>query len=230
MLVQIWERPISVYWVLDVGTAVSVAGYLVLLLYFLLGVQHQDGTFGHTVSDMIAYNKGTTVTAALLIFAHSYVLTAYLVLISDYIHYSGAHFKIIAVASYTYIAALVVMTYLPVHSDENPHNVFAGISSGFALISTWAHKNSFYHGAKVDAAVLFADMVVLAAMTTAAALFWFNDSNAAEYVFILIVLLDKKFKLLILERGGFADDLRNAALRYSFWVPPRQVPPVAVHY
>jgi hypothetical protein len=61
-------------------------------------------------------------------------------------------------------------------------------------------------------------MIMIATVTIMGILFWMFDEIIAEYVLIALLLIDKYFKVTILEKSGLLN-IEGASLRYSYYSP-----------
>lgn len=225
--VEVWTIRVSPFSILTFSTVVTAVGFIIYLIFSLMVFEDRDRALP-SLSGMIAYSRGTTISFTLLVFVHGYGTMSYLVIASEYVGLRSMHFKIILTCSIVYWISLILVSYLPVTVDENPHNIFARISFTFATLTVYLHKHSFitnrwpFIDFSVSERYLIASEVVM--MTTIAVmgfLFWMYDVVVAEYVFIALILIDKLFKITILELSGLLV-AEGSYLEYVYHSPPNR--------
>jgi hypothetical protein len=217
---DIWQVAVPVRVVLQVTTVVTLLGYVGYLAYSLTTLPQSTPS----VSQMIEYSKGTTITFTLLVFVHGYGLMAYLVIVSEYIGLRTLHFKIVAACCVGYLAALVVVTYVPMDSEDDKvdtHSVFALLAFGFALGSTWVHRHGIVDRALVaeEWSLLVVEVVFVVVVTLCGILFWAEENTVAEYIFIFLIIIDKEVKILMLQETGLLN-VDDSYLIYTYRTPP----------
>lgn len=225
---KIWTIEISPITVLTFSTVTTMIGYLVYLLFSIMVFNDANKPLP-SLSGMIAYSRGTTITYTLLVFVHGYGLMAYLVIVSEYIGIESLQFRAIATCSFIYLMSLVLVSYLPLDGHENPHNVFALISFTFALMTVYLHKHTFlitepgrwpyidFHAS--EKILILSEILMIMVVSIMGALFWSLNIMVAEYIFIALILMDKYFKVTILEKSGLLN-VSGSKLEYSYYSPP----------
>jgi hypothetical protein len=210
--------------VLLIMTSITFAGYIAYLLYAIVVFDNIDKKLP-SMSGMIAYSRGTTITFTLLVFVHSYAVWSYIVIISEYIGVDSYQFMAIAVSSVIYLTSLIVLTYLPLDGNENPHNIFALTGFIFALMTSLLHKHSFIKNGpggwptlsidSTERPLVVIELVMITIILVSGILFWTQDMVIAEYVFIGLILLDKEIKVNMLLKYELIN-LDNAFIKYSY--------------
>lgn len=214
MLELIWEFKLPVRRMLTITTLITIWGYLGYLSYCFAVLDETTPS----VSEMIAFSRGTTITFTLLVFIHAYGVCSYLVIISKYVGVGTRHFKVIAFSSFAYLVALIVVTYLPLDGHEDPHNVFAFLAFFFAILSSLVHRHGVLDVGPsfVEFPVVIIEVLFLVVVVICGALFWFVNSTVAEYVFMFLIIIDKEVKVAVLERFGLLL-AEGSYLTYSYY-------------
>jgi hypothetical protein len=223
--VKVWAIRISPLSILTFSTVVSTVGFIIYLI-FSMSVVRGDATTLPSLSGMIAYSRGTTISFTLMVFVHGYGVMAYLVIASEYVGLQSLHFKVIATCSLVYWMSLILVSYLPITTDENPHNIFAVTSFTFATLTVYLHKHSFvisrwpYIDFSVSEKYLIAsEIVMISTVSVMGILFWQYDVMVAEYIFLALIIIDKFFKVTILEKSGLMK-LGGSFIEYTYFSPP----------
>lgn len=231
---KIWEIQVSPLSILTFSTVVTMIGYLVYLLFCIMVFEHEDKILP-SLSGMIAYSKGTTISFTLLVFVHGYGLMSYLVIVSEYIGLRSRQFKAIAFCSFGYLLSLILVSYLPLDGSEDPHNIFAVISFVFATLTVYLHKHTFvidtwpyidFHVS--ERYLVFSEVFIIVTNTIMGILFWSFNIMIAEYVFIALLLVDKFLKVTILEKSGLLN-VEGAKIKYTYF-SPKNHPETSVDY
>lgn len=224
---KIWTIEINPLTILKFTTVTTMVGYLVYLIFSINVFEDQNKGLP-SLSRMIAYSRGTTITFTLLVFVHGYGIMSYLIIASEYIGLESTQFRILSMSSFIYLLSLVLVSYLPLTGAENPHNIFAVISFTFAVFTVYLHKHSFvvnepgrwpyinFH--KSERYLILSELMMILVITIMGMLFWTFDNVVAEYIFIALILVDKYFKVAILESGGLMK-LEGATLQYTYNSP-----------
>lgn len=222
----VWKRSVSPVAILRHTTVVTVFVYCCFLAYVL--TYNTGGEPTPSMSRMIAFSKGTTITFTLMVLLHGYTLMSYLVIASEYIGAESWQIYFLTIASVAYWLCLLIVTYIPMDGNENPHNVFAVGGFLFALFTVYLHKHSFINTDKemcgiIDIAhterrLVLYECIMILTITILGGLFWTYDVVFAEYIFVGLIIVDKYFKVAVLEESGLLN-LENAALEYRYYSP-----------
>jgi hypothetical protein len=229
---KIWTIQVVPTSVLTLTTVVTMTSYFI---YLVFAISVYDGTGGvlPSISWMIAYSRGTTITFTLLVFVHGYALISYLVIISEYIGIMTFQFKAIAGSSFLYWLSLILVSYLPLDGNENPHNLFAVMGFSFALFTVYLHKHTFItiddkfciphlDFSNTDKLLVLSEIAMIVTISILGALFWFMNIVIAEYIFIGLLLIDKYVKITILKKSGLLNT-KSARLEYVYFSPPNNM-------
>lgn len=153
---------------------------------------------------------------------------SYLVIASEYIGFRSNQFKFITVSSFIYWMSLIMVSYLPLDATKNPHNIFAITGFVFSIFTVYLHKHTFlitefgkwprldFHTTEKYLMLIELSMIII--ISILGILFWSLDMVVAEYVFIALILLDKYFKVYILEQSGLMN-IDNAYMEYRYFSP-----------
>lgn len=231
---KIWMIEVKPSSILTLATIVTMTAYFIYLV-FSISIYTKEETDNvkslPSMSWMIAYSRGTTISFTLMVFVHGYGLMSYLVIVSEYIGILSYQFRAIAGCSFLYWLSLILVSYLPLDGNENPHNIFAVMGFTFALCTVYLHKHTFlvikpgrwpYIDLNVtDKFLVFTEVVLIISISVLGGLFWFMDIVIAEYVFIALILVDKYVKIRILEKSGLLCT-DGAKLEYVYYSPPNR--------
>jgi hypothetical protein len=221
---KIWEIEVSPLSILTFTTVVTMIGYVVYLLFSIMVFEDENKALP-SLSGMIAYSKGTTISFTLLVFVHGYGLMSYLVIASEYIGLQSRQFKVIAACCFGYLLSLILVSYLPLDGSEDPHNIFAVISFVFATLTVYLHKHTFvidrwpyidFHVS--ERCLILSEILLILTITIMGMLFWSFNIMIAEYVFIALLLVDKYIKVTILEKSGLMN-IEGAKITYTYYSP-----------
>jgi uncharacterized membrane protein len=217
---KLWQLKLPVRNILLSTTVLTTVGVIAYLSYALNTLE--DST--PSVSRMIEYSKGTTITFTLIVFGHAYGVVSYLVIASEYIGLFTWHFNAVAFSCAAYLISLIVVSYIPIddeNSEVDTHSVFALTAFIFALLSSWLHRHSLlnYQLVKEEWPILVAEGVFLLAIMVCGLLFWLDENAIAEYAFIFLIVIDKEIKIRILEYTGLLN-VNNSFLVYTYHTPP----------
>lgn len=217
---KLWQLKLPVRNVLLTTTVATTIGIIAYLSYALNTLEESTPS----MSRIIEYSKGTTITFTLIVFGHAYGVASYLVIASEYIGLFTWHFTAVAFSCAAYLISLIVVSYIPI-DDENAevdtHSVFALMAFIFAVLSSWLHRHSLlnYKLVKEEWPILVAEGVFLLSVTVCGLLFWLDENTIAEYVFIFLIIIDKEIKIRILEYTGLLN-VNNSFLVYTYHTPP----------
>lgn len=221
---KIWEIEVSPLSILTFSTVVTMTGFLVYLLFCLMVFDDKDRPLP-SLSGMIEYSNGTTISYTLLVFAHWYGVMSYLVIASEYIGLQSIQFRAISASCFVYILSLIMVSYLPVTDYPNAHYTFAVISLVFGTASVYLHKHTFiidkwpyvdFH--ITERYLILSEIMLMFTISIMGMLFWSFDIMVAEYVFIALLLMDKYIKVTILEKSGLMN-IEGAKLTYTYYSP-----------
>lgn len=221
---KIWEIEVNPFMILTFSTIVTMVGFLIYLIFCIMVFEDENKSLP-SLSGMIAYSNGTTISFTLLVFAHGYGLMAYLVIVSEYIGLQSRQFKFISSCSIGYLLSLILVSYLPLDGSEDPHNIFAVISFVFATLTVYLHKHTFvisnwpyidFHVS--ERYLILSEITLILSITIMGMLFWSFDIMVAEYVFIALLLVDKYLKVTILEKSGLLN-INGAKITYTYYSP-----------
>jgi len=216
---KLWQIKLPVRNILTASTLVSSLGFIVYITYALNTMSSTP-----SISRIIEYSKGTTITFTLIVFCHGYGVASYLVIASEYIGLLSWHFYAVSISCAAYIISLIIVSYIPIDdntAEVDTHSIFALSAFVFALLSSWLHRHSLlnYHLIKEEWPIVVAEGVFLMGVAICGFLFWFDENNIAEYVFIFLIIIDKEVKVRILEYTGLLN-VRNSFLVYTYHTPP----------
>lgn len=224
----IWKFEVKPTVVLTMATVITVTAYTLYLVFSISVFDDVDGGLP-SMSSMIAYSRGTTISFTLLVFVHGYALMSYLVIVSEYIGVASLQFKAITISSLLYWWSLILVSYLPLDGHENPHNIFALLGFTFALFSVFLHKHTFIHvngDGKVtfdfdvkDKLLAMSEVILIVVICVLGSLFWFMNIVIAEYLFIGLILVDKYLKVRILQKSGLLNT-EESRLVYTYMSLP----------
>jgi hypothetical protein len=221
---KIWEIEFNPLSILTFSTVVTMMGFFVYLLFSITAFEEEKKDLP-SLSGMIAYSNGTTISYTLLVFVHGYGIMSYLVIVSEYIGLQTLQFKFIAGSCFVYLLSLILVSYLPLDGSEDPHNIFAVISFVFATASVYLHKHTFivdkwpyidFH--ESEKYLILSEILLILTITIMGMLFWSFNIMVAEYVFIALLLIDKYIKVTILEKSGLLN-IEGAKLTYTYYSP-----------
>jgi hypothetical protein len=229
--VKIFRFTVNPFLLLTISTSIVLVMYIV---FIIAGVkEHHGNDVLPSVSTIIAHSKAMTITFTFIVYIHSYCLYAYLVIISEYIGTKSLLFYAISTSCFLYVLCLIIVTYLPLTSDETEHNVFAVGAFAFSLISVLLHKHSWFvyssRGYSIscnsyEGLMLFIEIVEVIVIVIMGGLFWFYSKMWAEYVFIFIILMDKHLKVTILS-GTNLIYLEGSYIQHSYYSSPNPKDP-----
>lgn len=230
-LQKIWTIEVGPTSILTLATVVTMTAYFIYLV-FSISVYDGNNTLP-SMSWMIAYSRGTTITFTLMVFIHGYGLISYLVIASEYIGILSYQFRAIAGSAFLYWLSLILVSYLPLDGHENPHNIFAVMGFVFALCTVYLHKHTFItiredsyiprlDFSKTDWPLWLSEILLIITISILGGIFWFMDIVVAEYLFVGLILIDKYVKIRILEKSGLLNT-DGAKLEYTYYSPTNNV-------
>lgn len=185
----------------------SIIGFVIFLA---VGVENH-GTL--SISGMIAKTPEYGVGISLLIlFVHSIAVFFYLIIVSKYIRqdvrcgcirFDVAQYNIIVALCLGYLLFLILAIFVKVDEDNDAHNVFVVIALVLAVASSWIHRHAFAERIEKNEQYLWAsEFLVALCVTILGVLFIALEENVLEYVLIILLLLDKKLKIMALTQSG----------------------------
>lgn len=226
--VKVWDQKVSPLFILKWTTVVNLGAYFIFMVYALVVFEDANKALP-SMSGMIAYSRGTTISFTLIVFLHGYTIMSYLVIASEYIGFRSNQFKFISISSFIYWMSLIMVSYLPLHTTKNPHNIFAIMGFIFSTFTVYLHKHTFIiteYGKwprlnfnTTERYLMLMEIVMITSISILGILFWSLDMVIAEYTFVALILVDKFFKVYILEKSGLMN-IDNAYLLYSYHSPP----------
>lgn len=233
--VEVFKWSINPYVVMSICTFSTIVMYIIFLVVGLdLPIEDQSELhYGlPSVSAIIAFSKAMTISFTLIVYLHSYGLYCYLIILAEYLGKDSFQFIATAAFCILYIICLIVVTYLPLTFDETKHNIFAVSAFVFALCSVYLHKYSFVvYGErgytvsnKREGFLLILELISVVTISLSGALFWFRNYMWAEYLFILLILIDKQVKVFVLTRLNLLY-LEGSYIQYSYFSPPNPLDP-----
>lgn len=199
-------------WALTFLNSSTILAVTVVVAFITDGLIHAGKAV--TVSRMITNNYDYGLPVMILaVLIHCVSVFAYLYLLSNYLDATSLQFAFISSMCAAYITLAFAVIIVDLNMDEDAHNVIAVSTSVFALASTWIHKNWFWNvPANGETWLLATEVLVVIAATISASVFLAINSAVAEYVFILLLLIDKRIKILALE---------SSKLIVVYVLPPR---------
>lgn len=226
--VKVWSKSVDPLFVLKVSTIFNLGTYFIFMLYALVVFEDENKSLP-SMSGMISYSRGTTVSFTLMVLVHSYTLMSYLVIASEYIGFRSLQFKFISFSALIYWLSLIIVSYFPVNTTRNRHNVFALTAFTFSIFTVYLHKHTFLVTDKgkwprldfntTEKSLMLSEISMIIIVSILGILFWTLDMVIAEYVFVALIIIDKYFKVYILEQSGLMN-IDNAYLEYSYYSPP----------
>lgn len=226
--VKVWSQTVDPELILKWTTVINLGAYFIFMVYSLV-VFEDEGNKLPSMSGMIAYSRGTTISFTIIVFIHGYTIMSYLTIASEYIGFRSNQFKFIAGSCFIYWFSLILVSYLPLDAVENPHNIFAITGFVFSVFTVYLHKHTFVVTERgkwprldfgtTEKYLMMSEIVMIFTISILGILFWTNDLVIAEYVFIALILVDKYFKVYILEQSGLMN-IENAYLEYRYFSPP----------
>lgn len=226
--VKVWDQKVNPLFILKFSTIFCLGAYFIFMLYALVVFEDENRTLP-SLSGMISYSRGTTVSFTLIVLVHSYTLTSYLVIASEYIGFRSIQFKFISASALIYWLSLIIVSYFPLDTTRNRHNVFALIAFTFSIFTVYLHKHTFLVTEvgkwprldfnTTEKTLMLAEVMMILVVSILGILFWTLDIVVAEYFFIALIIIDKYFKVYILEQSGLMV-IERAYLEYSYYSPP----------
>jgi len=217
-LETVWEFKISPSQVLMATTLVTILLYILYLVYAINIIDEQSLP---SLSHIIAYSRGTTITYTIILFIHGYSVSSYLVIASEYIGIQSPQFFFIAFSSCMYLICLLLISYLPLTEVRDTHNIFAILAFIFALFSILLHRNVPNGDYGPETWLLLIEGSILFTVLLLGIFFWFNNSMLCEYIFVGFVIVDKYIKVLMLEVSGLLD-IDDSYIQYKLMSVPNR--------
>ena len=208
----IWVKEFDPYRVLSISTFITMIIFFVFLVKVLI-----DG--GRSISDEMDIDKRSMVTYTFILYAHSYAITAYLVIMSKV--FKRNTFILIVALCISYIVSLMVLSYLPVSSHNQEHRIItitAFILAGGTLI---VHDLNISHFVQkipnYDLYIVTIELFLFVSFWVSGFVFWFYDLYIFENICVFIVIIDKlvKVKLLIIRN---VINVKGAMVTYAYHV------------
>ena len=103
--VKVWDQKVSPLFVLKWTTVINLGAYFIFMVYALVVFEDANKALP-SMSGMIAYSRGTTISFTLIVFLHGYTIMSYLVIASEYIGFRSNQFKFISISSFIYWMSL----------------------------------------------------------------------------------------------------------------------------
>lgn len=190
----------------DYCVLVSIVGFVIFVAFGI----NNDSTV--SVSRMIANSEYGIGIALLIGFIHAVSVLIYLIIISKYIQkdvrcgclrFDLAQYNIIVALCVGYIFFLVLAVFTKVDDDNDAHNAFVVIAIIMAVLSSWIHRHAFAERNEKNEQLLWASEFLTAlVISILAMLFFVLGENIIEYILLVLLLLDKKLKIVTLTQTG----------------------------
>ena len=226
--VKVWSQQVDPEFVLRFTTILNLGTYFIFMIYSLVVFEDENKALP-SMSGMISYSRGTTVSFTLMVFIHGYTIMSYLVIASEYIGFRSNQFKFISISALIYWMSLILVSYFPINATRNPHNIFAITGFVFSIFTVYLHKHTFVVTEPgkwprldfntTERYLMLAEITMIIVVSILGILFWSLDMVIAEYVFVALILVDKYFKVYILQQSGLMN-IENAYLEYRYFSPP----------
>lgn len=226
--VKVWSQYIIPEVILKWTTVFNLGAYFIFMVFSLV-VFEDEGKKLPSMSGMIGYSRGTTISFTIMVFIHGYTIMSYLVIASEYIGFHSLQFKFISLSSFMYWFSLILVSYLPLNAVKNPHNIFAVTAFVFSIFTVYLHKHTFLvtdpgrwprlDFSTTEKYLMISEISMIIIVSILGILFWSNDLVIAEYIFIALILVDKYFKVYVLEQSGLMN-IEGAYLEYRYFSPP----------
>lgn len=226
--VKVWDQRISPEFVLKWTTVFTLGAYFIFMIFSLVVFEDENKSLP-SMSGMIGYSRGTTISFTIVVFVHGYSIMSYLIIASEYIGFRSLQFKFLSMSAFMYWFSLIMVSYLPLNAVKNPHNIFAVTGFVFSIFTVYLHKHTFlitqpgkwpridFH--TTERYLMLSEITMIIVISILGILFWTNDLVIAEYVFIPLILVEKYFKVYILEQSGLMN-IDGAYLEYRYFSPP----------
>jgi hypothetical protein len=183
----------------NIFVILSILLFIIFLVAELI-VFEKDVSISRMIVDSGFYSLGFMV---LIWVSHVISILLYLIILSQYISPETWRFKIIVVLNIIYNISLLITLFVNLDKNDEVHNIFAQLAFVFALLSSVINKQNFYQtSSTADKQVWYYQFLKFSVIGVIGVLFWLSTWGVFEYIFILLILLDKKFNLLILEFQG----------------------------
>jgi hypothetical protein len=226
--IKVWDQRIHPELILKWTTVFNLGAYFIFIVYAFIVFEDETENLP-SMSGMIAYSKGTTISFTIIVFIHGYTIMSYLVIASEYVGFRSNQFKFISVSSFLYWVSLIMISYLPLDAAKHPHNIFAITGFIFSIFTVYLHKHTFlitefgkwprFNFYTTEKYLMLIEVSMIIIISILGILYWSLDIVVAEYVFVALILLDKYLKVYILEQSGLMN-IDNAYLEYRYFSPP----------
>lgn len=211
----VWERRTEPRKVLKYMSWYTLAAYIFFISIGVYSTWNTGTQF--SVSAIAASSKLMTLYFTAVVYAHSYVIQSYLVIIAEYLGGRSLDFKVVAFVCIAYNISLLVLTYLPITDYRESHNIFAILSLFFASGSVFTHRQTVWSDS-AGKYLIVAEFAFLTVIIVSAVLFWFKDYAIGEYILIGMILIDKELKIRFMEHVGVITT-ENSHLVMSYYSP-----------
>jgi hypothetical protein len=175
-----------------------------------------------SISESMYLKPGYTVAFAFMLVLHTYGMHAYLILMTGYIRCGSFKLSALCFATYFYIVAVFILTYVHMDSHAEQHNIIAQFAFVGATISSCLHCHNTKHlehlTDKQRVTMFSVEIALIIIHLSALVTFFVSGGAASEYVFIFAVLWDKQIKISTLEH--FKVSHLNGILRQSYILTP----------
>ena len=231
--VKVFEFYANPYLLMSFCTSLTVILFFIFIFICLqLPVTEQVHDNLPSISAIIAHSKAMTITFTMIVYIHSYSLYSYLVIMSQYLGTRSISFIITSMLCFLYIFFLIIVSYLPLTTNEMKHNIFAMAAFFTAILSVYLHKHTLIVYSLNDYPVMnsreglliLSEIFVLILLLVSGCLFWFNNSMWAEYLFIFLIIIDKQIKVMVLV-GTNLLYLEGSYMLYTYYAPPNPLDP-----
>lgn len=194
---ELWSFVANPNYVLYLTTIMSFSIFFLIVLF---SIDSSEGV-PLTISDTLASSQWITIGYTVGVFTHGYSIHSYLIIVSEFIDPTSLQFKFICFSCYTYLGALVLVSYLPVDVVHDQHNAAAAMALIFSSFSVLLNKHSFQITLD-NPCLIMSEITTFVVMVLAFVLFWLTDLVWFQYIHTAIVLLDKPLKVLVLREYG----------------------------
>lgn len=197
----------SPVWFMYLFTLITLVVYFVFLSLGVTDMVHDH--HAPTISDLIIKSRMSTITFALMVYLHSWVLTIYFLLITEYLDMNNVwhlrQYYIMMFFSVGYIMALIFLTYIPTDTFPSSHRLLATLSFCAALLSCYLYTSELGTKLKYELSygqkpLILLEFIFFCAIVVSGGLFQFANSNLSEYFFVFFILLDKPVKIYLMSK------------------------------
>lgn len=212
----VWKVRISTERALRMSTLITLLGFFCYVVYGFIVVG--DRSFV-TVSDILAYSRGTAITFSLLVLLHGYTLYIYLVVISGVLGPDTLRMRFTFTVVLVYWISLLVITYLPVTHDDDFHGAFAFTILVSGLLSMLTQEHAMCILDDPQKQLVFTEVFSILFILGAALLFWYGEVIVAEYIVFCVFIVEKYLKLQLLCAAGLIELGDSATLSVIYIAP-----------